>query len=125
MAAKFSQILLMVTDVVETAKFYSEGLGIRVKEARYGMAELDANGTAIILHHAENPQPGNSPILSFHVDDVNVTVEKLEAMGGKLEGRIREPFFGKVAAVRTPDGHLISLLQPTNKESKTSSNTPQ
>jgi predicted enzyme related to lactoylglutathione lyase len=40
------------------------------------------------------------------------TIAKLEALGGKLEGRIREPFFGKVAAVRSPEGHLLSLLQP-------------
>jgi len=33
-------------------------------------------------------------------------------MGAKLEGRVREPSFGKVAAMRTPDGHLVSLLQP-------------
>jgi len=46
------------------------------------------------------------------VDDVYAMLTKLEEMGAKLEGRVREPSFGKVAAVRTPDGHLLSLLQP-------------
>ncbi len=113
MKAQFTQVLLMVKNAVETANFYNEGLGITIKEISNGMAELDADGTTIVLHHAENSNPGSSPILSFRVEDVYGIVEKLEGMGAKLEGRIREPFFGKVAAVRTPDGHLISLVQPT------------
>jgi predicted enzyme related to lactoylglutathione lyase len=56
---------------------------------------------------------GSSPILSFHVDDIYGSIATLESLGAKLEGRVREPSFGKVAAMRTPDGHLLSLLQPT------------
>ncbi|MEO1800420.1 MAG: VOC family protein, partial [Cyanobacteria bacterium J06629_2] len=41
------------------------------------------------------------------------TLEKMDAV---LEGRVREPSFGKVAAMRTPDGSIISLLQPTAVE---------
>lgn len=73
----------------------------------------DANGTTIALHAAsENGQSGSSPILSFHVDDVYATIATLEAEGANLEGNVREPSFGKVAAMRAPDGSIISLLQP-------------
>ncbi|WP_068819060.1 VOC family protein [Phormidesmis priestleyi] len=112
MAAEFKHVMLMVKDVMASVKFYSEGLGIPVKMASPGWAELDANGTTIAFHAAESAQnTGDSPILSFHVDDVMASISTLEQMGATLEGRVREPSFGKVAAIRTPDGHLVSLLQ--------------
>jgi len=113
MTAEFKHIMLMVNDIPATVKFYSEGLGLTVKMSSPGWAELDAGGTTIALHAAEHTySSGDTPILSFHVDDVYAMLAKLEEMGAKLEGRVREPSFGKVAAVRTPDGHLLSLLQP-------------
>lgn len=113
MTAQFKHVMLMVTDVLATVKFYQEGLGLKVKMSSPGWAELDADGTTIALHAAESQaQTSNSPILSFHVDDVYGAIANLENMGAKLEGRVREPSFGKVAAMRTPDGHLLSLLQP-------------
>ncbi|BAU12316.1 glyoxalase/bleomycin resistance protein/dioxygenase [Leptolyngbya sp. NIES-3755] len=113
MAAEFKHVMLMVKDVMASVKFYSEGLGIPVKMASPGWAELDANGTTIAFHAAESvSNVGDSPILSFHVEDVYAAIKALEDRGATLEGRVREPAFGKVAAVRTPDGHLLSLLQP-------------
>ena len=117
MAAKFKHVMLMVKDIPATVKFYSEGLGLKVKMSSPGWAELDADGTTIAMHAAsENGQTGASPILSFHVEDVYATIAKLEEMGAKLEGRVREPSFGKVAAMRTPDGTILSLLQPVAVE---------
>ncbi|NET32978.1 MAG: VOC family protein [Cyanothece sp. SIO1E1] len=122
MAAQFKHVMLMVQDIPAAVKFYSEGLGLTVKVSSPGWAELDADGTTIAMHAAhEQPQTGHSPILSFHVDDVHAAIASLEAMGAHLEGRVREPAFGKVAAVRTPDGHLVSLLQPAAVESATAS----
>ncbi|NJM95713.1 MAG: VOC family protein, partial [Acaryochloridaceae cyanobacterium CSU_5_19] len=96
------------------SKFYSEGLGLPIKMQSPGWAELDADGTTIALHLAgESPSCGDSPILSFHVEDVYDAIATLEALGAQLEGNVREPSFGKVAAMRTPEGNLLSLLQPT------------
>ncbi len=114
MTAQFKHIMLMVKDIPSSVQFYSEGLGLTVKMSSPGWAELDAQGTTIALHAANNNgQEGNPPILSFHVEDIQATLAHLEQLGAKLEGNIREPSFGKVAAVRSPDGTLLSLLQPT------------
>ncbi len=113
MAVQFKHIMLMVKDIPATVKFYSEGLGLKVITSSPGWAELDADGTTIALHAAnENGQSGSSPILSFHVDDVYATIATLEERGATLQGNVREPNFGKVAAMLTPDGSIISLLQP-------------
>ena len=117
MAVQFKHIMLMVKDIPATVKFYSEGLGLKVITSSPGWAELDADGTTLALHGAsENGQSGSSPILSFHVDDVYATIAKLEEKGATLEGNVREPSFGKVAAMRTPDGSILSLLQPATAQ---------
>jgi predicted enzyme related to lactoylglutathione lyase len=113
MKAEFKYIMLMVKDVSATVKFYSKGLGLTVKNESPGWAELEANGTIIALHGAEeNGQSGSSPILSFNVDEIYGAIALLESMGAKREGNLREPSFGKVIAMKTPDGTLISLLEP-------------
>ncbi len=117
MAVQFKHIMLMVKDIPATVKFYSEGLGLKIIKSSPGWAELNADGTTIALHAAsENGQSGSSPILSFHVDDVYETIATLEKMGATLAGNVREPSFGKVAAMKTPDGSIISLLQPATVE---------
>ena len=114
MSVEFKHIMLMVKDMSATVKFYSEGLGLKVIMSSPGWAELDADGTTIALHAApENGQSGSSPILSFHVDNIHETIASLEERGATLEGNVREPSFGKVAAMRTPDGSILSLLQPS------------
>ena len=113
MTVQFRHIMLMIKDVPAAANFYSSGLDLEITKLSPNMAELDANGTKIIMHGVEeSPKTGGSPILSFHVDNLVETIAKLESLGGQLEGRIREPSFGKVAAVRSPEGHLLSLLLP-------------
>lgn len=114
MTAQFKHVMLMVKDIPATVKFYSEGLGLPVKMQTPGWAELEANGTTIALHAAgDSSKGGDSPILSFHVEDVYGAIATLETLGARLEGPVREPSFGTVAALRTPDGHLVSLLQPS------------
>jgi predicted enzyme related to lactoylglutathione lyase len=113
MTIQFRHVMLMIKDVPAAVKFYQEGLGLTVVNAGRNMAELDANGTKIIIHGAENQaEVGDSPILSFHVENLQETIAKLESLGASLQGSVREPSFGKVAAMRSPEGHLLSLLQP-------------
>jgi len=119
MASEFKHVMLMVKDIPASVKFYSEGLGLPIRLSSPAWAELDANGTTIALHAADDAAVGSSPILSFHVDDIGAAIATLEQLGATLEGRVREPSFGKVAAIRTPDGHLLSLLQPATVSTTT------
>jgi predicted enzyme related to lactoylglutathione lyase len=56
---------------------------------------------------------GYSPILSFDVDDMDNVISKCAQMGAHLDGPIQYPAHGKIAALRSPDGHLIGLYEPT------------
>jgi catechol-2,3-dioxygenase len=91
MTVQFRQILLMVEDVLATASFYHQGLGMTIKVATESLAELEADGTIIALQAAsKEPKLVGSPVLSFHVADIYTTIEDLEAMGARLEGQVRQ-----------------------------------
>jgi hypothetical protein len=55
---------------------------------------------------------GYSPILSFTVCDMDVTVNNLLRLGAVMDGPIKYPVQGKVAAFRAPDGHMLGLFEP-------------
>ena len=56
---------------------------------------------------------GYSPFLNFNVDDMDMIVARCVQMGANLDGPIQYPAMGKVAALRTPDGNMIGLYEPT------------
>ena len=56
---------------------------------------------------------GYSPILSFDVDDLDTVIAKCAQMGANLDGPIQYPAHGKIAALRSPDGHMIGLYEPS------------
>lgn len=60
----------------------------------------------------ENIVTGMSPLLNVQVQDLQRTVETLLPVGAELDGAIRFLPEGKVAAVRNPDGHMMSLFEP-------------
>jgi len=55
---------------------------------------------------------GYGPILSFDVEDMDNVIAKCAQMGGHLDGPIQYPAHGKVAALRSPQGHMIGLYEP-------------
>ena len=54
---------------------------------------------------------GYTPFLSFNVADLQQTVSIMLQLGGTLDGPIKYPGSGKVAAVRAPDGQMLSLYE--------------
>ena len=55
---------------------------------------------------------GYTPFLSFQVVDLQQTVSNMLQLGGTLDGAIKYPASGKVAAIRAPDGQMLSLHEP-------------
>ncbi|KAL8118977.1 hypothetical protein AgCh_016462 [Apium graveolens] len=53
-----------------------------------------------------------SSLLSFTVPDINNSVTKLIALGAELDGPIKYEIYGKIAAVRCIDGHMVGLYEP-------------
>jgi hypothetical protein len=51
-------------------------------------------------------------MLNVQVKDLQATVQALLPLGAELDGAIRFTSEGKVAALRNPDGHMMSLFEP-------------
>ncbi|QDZ17766.1 glyoxalase/bleomycin resistance protein/dihydroxybiphenyl dioxygenase [Chloropicon primus] len=113
--ARLANVLLLQRDVQHAIKFYSKGLGLHLASESPKYAELTCSaGNTIALKQVEGEalrSTGYSPMLSFNVEDLQGTLTRLLSLGAHMDGPIRYPTFGKVAAVRAPDGHMISLFE--------------
>lgn len=64
---------------------------------------------------------GYSPIITFQLDPdtMDTTIASCVQAGGYLDGPIQYPAYGKIAALRTPQGHMIGFYEPTNTSGNT------
>ena len=135
-------VILMVRDAPKTSKFFCEALGLRAVHETEGSIELRSgahlngatskdstpetaesiqriDGPPILLMQAVNAaslSAGYTPILNFDVEDMDVSITSALRMGATLDGPIKYPTYGKVAAMRSPDGHMIGLFEPASSQ---------
>ena len=137
---RFGRALLMVrgsNGVAAAVNFYQNGLGMNIVRHTDEWAELQCpvgqpSSSFPETSNAQQPQTNNnfnltiqaceseallgvgySPFLNFDVDDMDMTVARCVQMGAHLDGPIQYPAHGKVAALRSPDGHMIGLYEPS------------
>ena len=120
-AARLSRVVLMVRNdgpsLAKATEFFHSGVGLNVLRVTDEWAELtdSSNQLSISLQTVPTePQlsTGYSPLLSFEVADMDATITRCVQLGGHLDGPIQYPAHGKVAALRSPDGHMIGLYEP-------------
>ena len=133
-------VMLLQRNVPRAATYYSL-VGFRVAMLSDSWAELEAGAARLLLKRQEGCSSslfshwwllpnvsasiddinffcreaqlttGYSPFLNVEVADLQNTVEKLLPLGAQLDGPIRFIPQGKVAAIRNPDGHMMSLYE--------------
>lgn len=112
-----------VNNIPKAKKFYSETLGVIVKDAMQGLIELHTEGnTPIIVYPKPNHEPATFTILNFLVDDIEKAVDELTAKGvvfeqykGQIEtdekGISKSPAGPWIAWFKDPAGNILSVLQ--------------
>src|ERR1044072_3133600 len=73
-----------VNDLVKAKEFYSQTLGLDVKETPEGLELHTANST-VFLYPKPNHTPASFTVLNFAVDDIEAAVDKLNGLGVRLE----------------------------------------
>lgn len=118
MAARLSRIVLTVRNVESIAasvKFYHEAIGLPVLRITEDWAELKASDNqTLTLQLAKDEAQlsvGYSPWLTFTVHSMDEQITKCIQHGAHLDGPIQYPAHGKVALLRSPDGHMIGLYE--------------
>lgn len=119
---KVGAVILLVSNMEKSIKFYSDTLELPVKSRSKDWTEFFNNDTVLALHPAPEKKKmlktGSGTLVGFEVTDLDSTVKKLKEKRVKFFKRPKEEPFGKHAIVRDPDGHLISIAELNEKSSE-------
>jgi len=111
-----------VDDLKKAKDFYSETLGLEVKESAEGL-ELYCGDNTVFLYPKRDHLPASFTVLNFGVDDIEEAVGELNAMGINLEhydlpgiktderGIARGGPGPKIAWFKDPAGNILSVLE--------------
>jgi catechol 2,3-dioxygenase-like lactoylglutathione lyase family enzyme len=116
--ALFRGAMILSRDLPKTLSFYTNALGLSVNLQTDAYAELGHDSCRLMVKAAA-PQLGEAvhsvgytPFLCFTMssDHFDTAIYKALQQGAILDGPIKYPEHGKVATLRSPDGHMISLV---------------
>ena len=125
---KVGNVILAVKDLDKSTHFYSEIIGLPIKNQRRSWVDLGTSGALLSLHPASltaqhiGSSIENGITIGFLVGDVKSAVEELRGKGVKIYRDIVEKDAGKNAVILDPDEYLISLFEPIfdDKDQQTS-----
>lgn len=119
---KVGAIILLVSNMEKSIKFYSDMLQLPVKTRSKDWTEFFNNDTVLALHPAPYKKKmlktGSGTLVGFEVTDLDSTVNMLKEKRVKFFKRPKEEPFGKHTIVQDPDGHLISIAELKEKSSE-------
>ena len=116
--SRLSRIVIMVRGaqgLMSATEFYSKAVGLSLMRGTEEWTELTDGSIRLHLMATVTESQlgtGNSPMLTFTVQDMDQRVAACVQAGAHLDGSIQYPAHGKVAAMRTPDGTMIGLYEP-------------
>ncbi|KAL7577577.1 hypothetical protein ACA910_015105 [Epithemia clementina (nom. ined.)] len=118
--SRLARIVIMVrgSDGLSRAtEFYSKALGLTLMRGTEEWTELTDGNIRLHLsatYSESQLATGNSPMLTFNVENMDQRIAACVQAGAHLDGSIQYPAHGKVAAMRTPDGVMIGLYEPND-----------
>lgn len=109
-----------VNDLQQAKQFYSETLGIKVKESKEGL-ELHPENTDVFIYPKPNHEPATFTVLNFLVGDIEAAVDDLKQKGVRFEhyeGEIKTNEKGihrnggpTIACFKDPAGNILSVIE--------------
>src|SRR5690606_23231523 len=113
MVKQINAVLIDSPQGPQLFEFYRDRLGIPLQEERHG-SELHwgcfLNGVHFAIHHKPNLKVSNKPVaISFEVQEVDDFFNRLKTQGVLVEHEPIDRPFGRLAAVRDPDGNVVYL----------------
>ena len=115
---KIGAVILLVSDMKRSIKFYRDTLGMKLKERSKDWTEFSEGGTVLALHPASKKKikKTNSMLVGFSVSDFDDIINGLKKKKVKFYKKAKVEPFGKHAIIQDPDGHLISIIQMPQEE---------
>lgn len=111
---KIGAVILLVSDMDNSTRFYRDVLNLPIKSQSKDWTEFFNRETVLALHPAHKgrePPSQRNVLVGFMVNDLETQVELLQKKNVKFFKRLKDEPFGKHAIIEDPDGHLISLAE--------------
>lgn len=113
---KFAMVMVVVSDMERSVKFYRDALGLPLQFQSPAFSQFQVSDVALGLHLASetvrtDPQSGVS--FGFHTPDLDKTLADLSERGVTLLRRDDNPWI-KIAIITDPDGYGIRIGQPAS-----------
>ena len=107
-------VMPFTRDIEGMKQFYGDAIGLEAKNATPFFVRFSGGrqGASFALL-AITDQQDREIELCFESDDVDADVNALRKRGVEFLNEPKMQSFGKVAHLRDPEGHLISLLEPS------------
>lgn len=111
-----------INDLVAAKHFYSQVLGLSVKENKMSQLELQLQSGNVLLYPKENHQPASFTVLNFLVENIDDVVDALAAKGVRCEqytgyiqtnekGICRNENGPAIAWFKDPAGNILSVIE--------------
>lgn len=108
--------MIRPSGMTQALEFYQQGLGLSLVRSTDEWAEFQLLENIRLSLQTTSSEAslctGYSPLLQFSISDMDQTISQCLQRGAHLDGPIQYPAHGKVAALRTPTGHMIGLYEP-------------
>jgi catechol 2,3-dioxygenase-like lactoylglutathione lyase family enzyme len=114
-------LTIAVRDLVQSRTWYVETLDLKVEfevPTRNASALQDSGGFTLFLEQRPAEECTPSCVLTFRVDAVDSTYERLVARKVRFERHPQKLFWGYGAELRDPDGYLIRLWDEVSMRDK-------
>lgn len=115
---KIGAVILLVSDMKRSTKFYRDTLGMKLKKQSKDWTEFSEGGTVLALHPASRKKirNNNSMLVGFSVSDFDDVINGLKKKKAKFYKKPKDEPFGWHAIIQDPDGHLISIVRMPQEE---------
>jgi lactoylglutathione lyase len=122
---KIGAVIVLVSDMERSVKFYKETLELPLKTHSDDWTEFFHKDTTIALHPMKKKAKASqedggerSVLIGFMVSNLDDLVAILKERGVTFFKTPREEPFGKHTIVEDPDGHLISIAEIKSRPSE-------
>ena len=111
-------VIIAESNLEKSIQFYSQVIGLPVKNRHGDWAELGRDGATVILHSASKPintgtSIENGIVIGLVVGDIESAVQEIRSQQVAIQREITSHKAGKNCIVLDPDKYMISLFEPS------------
>jgi catechol 2,3-dioxygenase-like lactoylglutathione lyase family enzyme len=116
MMTRFAVVSLWADDLVKTAHFYRDALGLRLLPQHGEKIHFDVDGIYLVIQRGK-PSPADSgtsrpfPLFALQVEDLDASVRTLENQQVALPWSVENDANSRWVMFYDPGGNLVELVQ--------------